>query len=628
MNASKENTTANFGINQESMDVSTVFRNLATGKYMKGFDYIATNFTFKAVYHTNAYSYCFCHCAFEHERIDYSLRPGEINEKSYERVLRCILDGKCEHVDDVPQEYIRETRVYAIHIAVAAGTLKPLEDYTDPTRKEYGDKKRYGHILVYRWLYQFDPYQVALVKNWESFLVPQLSWFVYDHDWQEHEKLCYLDARKIDIQEGNKVVQMHFMTCLELCVRNKNIQVLKRYIDTIFEDNPIHMIKALQLAFKDDLDELAGIILHYKKWISEGLRYGKGYKWIKQICELSILYDKPTVLDELLEEMMTQMSWRVGRGVDSAKQEAISLVERLIQLCNALKMKATTAVVLRFYRKLKGDMIDENCTLTDIDIAKLLGMFLIKRNLPVEKCIAVLKSVPNVSEYINHPDDTGNCLHAFNYFMVYEHRRRTTFLKHLLDLGASVNAKNKAGMTPLVHLMNIKMHRKYPHPREAEELYIYQNPDMVVHTSVFSCAVKSDQIFLKYKHDSIAGGFMVCWDYLMDGKLHGMAGHDEDAFPLNFLVPFLIEAGFRVSQSERMKIESAMETLHPAEQEYLKYWLNNPRPLKQQCRDVLRRHFNGLEIHRYVKTVNIPQTVTDFILLKPLLRCVSKELLD
>ena len=317
-----------------------------------------------------------------------------------------------------------------------------------------------------------------------------------------------------------------------------------------------------------------------------------------------------------------------ARGNTNAKQEVISLVKRLIHLCNSLKTKETTAIVLRFYRKLNGDMPDENCILPDIDKAKVLGMFLIKHNLPVEKCITVLKSVPNVSEYVNQPDDKGNCLHAFNHFMVYEHRRRTTFLKHFLDLGASVNVINKAGMTPLVHLMNIKAHRKYPHPREAEELYIYQNPDTDVHTSVFSCAVKSDQIFLKYKHDSIAGGFMVCWDYLMDGKLHGMAGHDEDDFALNFMVPFLIEAGFEVSESEQMEIESAMDTLHPYEQEYLKHWLNNPRPLKQRCRDVLRRHFNGLEIHRYVKTVNIPQTVKDFILLKPLLRCVSKELLD
>ena len=622
----------NVGTKQETMDVPTIFRNLATGRYMEDFDYIATKFSFKAVYHTNAYSYCFCHCAFEHERLDYITRPGEINDDIFERILKCILDGRCQHVDNVPEGYIKETRVYGIHIVVAAGTIKALKDFTDPTRKGYGDTRRHGHMLAYRWLYQFDPYQVALVKNWEAFMVPQLTWFIYDHDWQEHEKRCYVDARRINTQ-GDNVIQMHFMSCLELCVRNKNVEVAKRYIDTIYEDNPIHMINALQLAFEENLDDLADVILHHKKLISEGLRcVGKGYKWIKQVCQLSILYEKPKVLDDLLREMVTQMSWREGREVDTAKQEAIALLEKLLQICKAIDTKETLDVVLKFCHKLNEDVSFENCSLSEKDKANVLGSLLIKHNLPVEKCISVLESVPTVSGIITQTNADGKCLqgmclHAFNKFMVYERRRRANFLKYLIDLGASVNVMNKAGMTPLVHLMNIKIHRNYPHPREAEELYIYQNPDMNVHKSVFGPAVKSDQLFFKYKHDNIPSGFMVCWDYLMDGKLHGTAGHDRADFALTFMVPFLIEAGFNVSKSERNEIESAMDKLHPAEQEYLKHRLNMPRPLKLACRDVLRRHFNGREIHRYVQAVSVPQTVKDFILLKPLLRCVSEKLL-
>ena len=94
------------------------------------------------------------------------------------------------------------------------------------------------------------------------------------------------------------------------------------------------------------------------------------------------------------------------------------------------------------------------------------------------------------------------------------------------------------------------------------------------------------------------------------------------------MVPFLIEAGFPVSEDECKALELAMDTLHPAEQEYLQFWLTNPRPLKLRCGDVLRSHFSGRQTHDYVKRDDIPHSIKDFILLKPLLKSVSKELLD
>ena len=474
-----------------------------------------------------------------------------------------------------------------------------------------------------------DPYQVALVKNWKVFQVPELFWFIYDHDWQEFDKLCYLDARRVNLEQSHKTVQMHFMTCLELCVRNENVEVLKRYMDTIFEDNPIHIRKALQLAFTHNLNDIPEIILHYKNWISECLLSAHiDYKWIEEICELTIIYDKPKFLDDLLNEMMTQMSQTETKFHAHAKQEGIALVQRLIQICETLQKQDLKAVISKFQHKLKGDMSNETCTLSDLDQTKILGILLMKHNLPVETCISFLKLVPNVSAYINHTDEIGNCLHAFHWFIVSEYQRRPTFLKQLMDLGASVNCMDEKGMTPLIHLINMNIYHKYPNPRETEELYIYQNPDIEAHKSIISYAIKADQISHKFKYDNIASGFRVRCDYLMDGKLHGKSGHDDADFALNFMVPFLIEAGFPVSESERKTVESAMDTLHPAEQEYLQLWFTNPRPLKLRCRDVLRGHFTGREIHRHVKMANIPQTIKDFILLKPLLKCVSNELLD
>ena len=98
-------------------------------------------------------------CGFEHEHIDYISRSAcqwEINKEMYQRILQCILDGKCEHADHVPQEYVEETRVYRIHIAVAAGTITAL--------KEFRVWNMQPPVPAYRWLYQIDPYLAALAQ--------------------------------------------------------------------------------------------------------------------------------------------------------------------------------------------------------------------------------------------------------------------------------------------------------------------------------------------------------------------------------------------------------------------------------------------------------------------------------
>ena len=43
--------------------------------------------------------------------------------------------------------------------------------------------------------------------------------------------------------------------------------------------------------------------------------------------------------------------------------------------------------------------------------------------------------------------------------------------------------------------------------------------------------------------------------------------------------------------------------------------------------DVLRRRYKGRDIYRFVNSVKVPRLIKDEILLKPLLKCVPKDLL-
>ena len=115
-----------------------------------------------------------------------------------------------------------------------------------------------------------------------------------------------------------------------------------------------------------------------------------------------------------------------------------------------------------------------------------------------------------------------------------------------------------------------------------------------------------------------------------------------------YTIPLLIEAGFKYTLADLEAVlfteneliramdklnQRVKETGHPHYiertepnvyvSEYLKQCLSTPRSLQLRCRDVLRSHFPRRQIHRYVSSVEIPEKIKDFLLLKPILRTLS-----
>ena len=116
--------------------------------------------------------------------------------------------------------------------------------------------------------------------------------------------------------------------------------------------------------------------------------------------------------------------------------------------------------------------------------------------------------------------------------------------------------------------------------------------------------------------------------FILDCEDHGMLGHD-DLLALNMTVPLLIESGFPVTKklSDLIKSEKKLAIeLYT----YVQHAITTPKTFKASCRDALRRHFVGRGIHRFIDAngADIPSYVKDFILLKPLLRCIPKQLLE
>ena len=111
----------------------------------------------------------------------------------------------------------------------------------------------------------------------------------------------------------------------------------------------------------------------------------------------------------------------------------------------------------------------------------------------------------------------------------------------------------------------------------------------------------------------------------MDYKLHGLYGHDGTS-ELNFYSALLIESGFPLSNDCYNNLETLTENQHPAARAYLKGVSEIPFTLKHLSRNVLRKHYHGGRlIHIFVEETHLPQSVKDYIIVKPLLKCVPDK---
>ena len=213
-------------------------------------------------------------------------------------------------------------------------------------------------------------------------------------------------------------------------------------------------------------------------------------------------------------------------------------------------------------------------------------------------------------------------------------------VKSLFELGAQVDSVDEIDDFEGTLLQQLLVNGKEnKHARGLLELLLYENPDFEINCTVVEYALKMDnEVFSSYTASGNLAG-----NYIMDAEQHGRSVYDDKNFAFNFAAPLLIEAGFPFS---RTRLETRLDrlpeqpvrgkgkgrecggglldarSLHPAEKFYFEKCLDEPRSLMLQCRDCLRRHFKGRQIHRFVNASWIPPMQQDFILLKSLLHSV------
>ena len=538
-------------------------------------------FKFETISYATSYSYCHCPCAFEHEYFDYITASGSVNNEVYERIVQSVVNGRCSHVTDENDEYVRETGIYGIHLAAVLGTKEAL------IYPRYQFNSRFGR------LFGLNPYMIALYKeNHEVLLNPVMLHFTPKGTYR------LLDARRSGDDSLRIIVQS--VTILEYCVRRKNIRLLKNYIKLNGLDAGLS--KALNFAFQYRLDEFVDVLLKDRTWF----RYYDNLWTAGACCELAIIYDHRDVLDKLLNYL-----YSVHYDTDNA-------TDKLPQICHALAREKCAHVLTKYgiHKKVVFKPRDRVVTLLNLlcryhdDINK-------------DGILNVIKSLPNVPEILN--TETG--VRQFTYLHKYIDRRirKPNVFKDLLSLGADINIPDLDGRTPLIQLLK---QRKFERPdRVILEMFISENPDESTHHSAVMCALEQDARQMTAKAHVTDMN-----EILSDAVPHSLFGYDEEeTYALNFNAPLLIECGFSYrhgSEHISMFLDSPKGGhVHATEYTYLQKQLYCPRSLLLICRDRLRSHFKGRSIQMFVESLDIPVSVKNFILLKNILRCLSHDML-
>ena len=148
--------------------------------------------------------------------------------------------------------------------------------------------------------------------------------------------------------------------------------------------------------------------------------------------------------------------------------------------------------------------------------------------------------------------------------------------------------------------------------RESLELLLYRNPNTYINKNAVKRAIKLD-VYVEINNSILVKD--PTGEFVLDAKEHTRFGApNSSVYALDFMGPLLIECGFPYSTST---LFSALEEpMHVAELEYLRQCLDSPRPLKRQCRDILKQYFKNKSIHQFVERAHIPDRLKDFLLLK------------
>ena len=553
-------------------NVGAVFKSLVTNQYMEDFDYYNTQFTFKSVYSISKYTYRCCPCGFEHEYLDSIRKDGKIREEMYESIVNNIMAGACMHVKDVNEEDTAETGIYGIAVALVLGT-KPIIDKID----KITDKCNSG-------LFKIHPFMLTMKRNLTS-----LPKSVMDNCFSSEKRIVDMQRSIDNINE----VSLEKRDVFDFCIRNQTeeflegipIEVSENVVRFAFECRRERTLNAVMQ--KIDLTD------HKTEWTSH------------KCCRLSIIYDQPEVLQTHL-----------GRFSSTFHIVRKDLEHMLNSHCMMLERPRCKAVVSKF-NKYEEKLVP----LSEHVVDKLMLFVEFYEDISIrDEIISSLKRLKG-SRSMKKED----FLKIYSRRLDYDKCFSIRAFKTILDIGDDLYSLPTNDISHLETLLE-KRYSMGPGYRQMMEILLFQHPNFESNKSLFKKALEVDH---SLENTSFGKGYGLHTSLVIDSKKHAVFKHDDSQeFALNFTAPLLIECGcpYSIDTYNEYIGRYGENALQPAENEYICQMKDLQKTLAIMCRDVLRQHFKGPQIHDFVKKCRLPQRIRDFILLKNVLKLIPVDM--
>ena len=562
------------------MDTTHVFQRLVTDQYVFKLSDISKLFSFQTVFYHTPHSYCCCSCAFDHEYLTYISDSGKINDEIYKRIVYSIENGKCPHAEQVPEEYLVQTGIYGMHIALAVGNVQAAKRHIET------------HSQLKGLIFNLRPYDMAVFKRKTS-----IACFILFNLRPNQLSLKASQTIACMKQSGVDPNQMTIVKVsrFEAYVDIGGADILKNIL--IFPVDAPCWVNTLKCILKYCVPECLACVLKFIGRLPATYQSIKNY--IIPCAEAAIIYNKHILLERILA--ITCRSNPTLRPFPElgniSRQKIVSEMRtRLNSVC------------IVFDRPECRDVLSKYGIFQIINVS---SNELITRRLFYLPCDYFEDEFATVLRHNSHTE-LNSIQKDLNACLVSPFKSLTLF-RAVLSVGASVNFLDDFKNTPLLTIL-----KNYYHDQtdvmDKIKLLINENPDHASHKTAVERALGRDLLSLRtYNKTIVKHG-----NYIVDAKQHGCYGYDDDDnFCLNFMGPFLMECGFPVPRQSL--IDSLNGDLHPSVRAYILKYIETPMPLKVICRDTLRRHFKGRLIHGFSEQSHLPRDIKSFILLKSLL---------
>ena len=574
------------------MDTTHVFQRLVTDQCVVVQSYLFKLFSFQTVFYHTPYSYRLCSCAFDHEYLTYISDSGKINDEIYEKIVYSIENGKCPHAEQVPEEYLVQTGIYGMHIALAVGNVLAAK----------------GHIETYSQLkgllFNLRPYDIAVFKRKTS-----IACLIF-HYLRRSNQLSLITSQTIACMKQSGVdrnqMTIEKVPRFEAYVDIGDTDILKNIL--MYPVDAPCLVNTLKCILKYCIPECLECVLQFIGQLATTDEVLSSY--IIPCAEAAIIYNKHIVLEQILKHHVSPsltITCRWNPPLRSfpelgniSRHEIVSdMRTRLNSVCIVFDRPECRDVLSKY-----GMFQIINVSSNELITRRLFcHLYYLK-----EEFATVLRH--------NSHTELNSIQKDLNACLVSPYTSFTLF-RTLLSVGANVNFLDYFKRTPL---LTILMDYNHDHidVMDKLKLLINENPDHETHKTAVQRGIWRDSASLHtYDKTVVRPG-----NYIVDAKQHGCYGYDDDDdFCLNFMGPFLMECGFPVSRQSL--IDSLNGDLHPFVRAYILKHIESPMPLKVICRDTLRLHFKGRLIHRFVEQSQLPTDIKSFILMKSLLSTKS-----